>query len=120
MFVYTPLVNESNSRGNEDGQAQTTWGNLSAFQVPFIVVPDSYVTKHNIPQNALSIVICAGQLFYSILGDTNGDSPEVIGEASWLLGQTCFPNDGLNGIKGHSEPDVLCNYHLSPIWFIMG
>lgn len=47
-------------------------------------------------------------MFYGIFGDTDGDTPQVIGEASWLLAQTCFPNDGLNGGKGHTPPDVTC------------
>jgi len=46
-------------------------------------------------------------MFYGVLGDTNGDDPEVIGEASWLMGQTCFPGEGLNGAKGHTGVDVL-------------
>jgi chitosanase len=96
-------------RGNSDGQPQTSFGNLSAFQVPFIVVPQQYVDRKNIPANALCAVICAGQMYYGIMGDTNGANPEVIGEASWLFAQTCFPNDGLNGAHGHATPDVFCN-----------
>jgi hypothetical protein len=38
----------------------------------------------------------------------SGDSPEVIGEASILMAQTCFPDEGLDGGKGHSQLDVLC------------
>jgi len=37
----------------------------------------------------------------------SGDNPEVIGEASILMAQTCFPNEGLDGGKGHSRADVL-------------
>jgi len=98
----------TDTRGNKDGQPQTTWGNLSAFNVPYIVVPDSFVTRNSIPRNAISAVICGGNMFYGILGDTNGNNPEVIGEASWLFGQTCFPDEGLFGAKGHSGVDVLC------------
>lgn len=71
-------------------------------------MPDSYVSLKKIPPNALSVVICAGQMYYAIMGDTNGDTPEVIGEASWAMGQACFPNDGLNGGVGHATVDVLC------------
>ena len=94
--------------GNPDGQPQTTWGHLSAYQVPYIVVPNAAFKMLKIPQNAISVVICGGQMFYAIMGDTNGDDPQVIGEASWLLGQTRFPNEGLNGGKSHDIVDVLC------------
>jgi chitosanase len=102
-------------RGNTDGQNATNYGHLSAYNVPWIVIPDSFVTQHNIPDNAISAVICAGQMFYAIMGDTNGNDPEVIGEGSILLGQTCFPNDGLNGGVGHSADDVLC---ISLLFFV--
>jgi len=108
-----PFSFSVNGRGNTDGQNQTSYGNLSAFNVPYIVVPDSYVTDHDIPGNAISVVVCAGQMYYAIMGDTNGDVPEVIGEASWLVGQACFPQDGLNGGTGHDSVDVLCI--LSPL-----
>ena len=94
--------------GNQDGQNETSYGDLSAYHVPWIVVPDSFATQHKIPPNAISAVICAGRMFYAIMGDTNGADPEVIGEGSILLGQTCFPKEGLNGGKGHSADDVLC------------
>lgn len=38
----------------------------------------------------------------------SGDNPEVIGEASILMAQTCFPNEALDGGKGHSTTNVLC------------
>lgn len=47
-------------------------------------------------------------MFYGIYGDSNGDTPEVIGEASWLLARTCFPGENLNGNVGHSKADVTC------------
>jgi len=109
---YTTLFKITYIRGNPDGQPQTAYGNLSAFQVPYIVVPSSYVEKHNIPGNAISAVVCAGQMYYAVMGDTNGDTPEVIGEASWLVGQTCFPNEGLDGGMGHDQVDVLCSFTL--------
>jgi hypothetical protein len=49
-----------------------------------------------------------GKMFYGIYGDTDGDSPQVIGEASWLMARTCFPNDDLNGNSGHGAVDVTC------------
>jgi len=54
------------------------------------------------------VVICNNLVYYGILGDTDGDTPEAIGEASWLMAQTCFPDEGLNGATGHETPDVLC------------
>ena len=95
-----------------DGQNQSTYGNLSAYHVPWVVVPNSYVTLHNIPPNAISAVICDGKMYYAVMGDTNGDVPEVIGEGSWLLAQTCFPTDGLSGNIGHATSDVLCIFPL--------
>jgi hypothetical protein len=50
-------------------------------------------------------------MFYGIYGDSDGDDPEVIGEASWLMAQTCFPNDDLNGNSGHGSVDVTCKLH---------
>jgi chitosanase len=100
-------------RGNTDGQPQTTYGNLSAFNVPYIVVPDAFVRSRKIPANAISAVICNGTMYYAIMGDTNGDTPEVIGEASWLLGQTCFPIEILNGGSAHEGRDVLCMSFLT-------
>lgn len=47
-------------------------------------------------------------MYYGILGDSNGDDPEVTGEASWLMARTCFPDDDLNGAEGHAEADVTC------------
>jgi len=105
--VFLP-VEGVNIRGNTDGQNDTTWGALSAYNVPYIVVPDSFVEGRKIPQNALSVVICAGQMFYAILGDTNGNVPEVMGEASILMGETCFPNTNVSGAVGHDSTDVLC------------
>ncbi|KAF8336588.1 fungal chitosanase of glycosyl hydrolase group 75-domain-containing protein [Cantharellus anzutake] len=94
--------------GNTDGQPQTTYGALSAYSVPWIVIPDSFVSQHSsrLPGNNVAAVLCNGKLFYGILGDTNGDSPEVTGEASYLLGRSCFPSDNLNGGKGHGSADV--------------
>jgi chitosanase len=95
-------------RGNTDGQNETSYGHLSAYHVPWIVVPDSFVHQHQIPPNAISVVICGGQMFYAILGDTNKADPEVIGEGSILLGQTCFPDEPIDGRYGHVYDDVLC------------
>lgn len=94
-------------KGNGDGQKQTSYGALSAKRVPFYVLPQTFVDKHKIKGNSLGAVICNGKMYYAIMGDTNGDSPEVIGEASWLLAQTCFPSDKLDGAAGHDKTDVM-------------
>jgi chitosanase len=38
----------------------------------------------------------------------SGANPETIGEASILMGQTCFPNAGIDGGTGHDQADVGC------------
>nr|BAH80469.1 putative chitosanase [Lentinula edodes] len=93
-------------QGNDDGQSETSYGALSAKRVPFYVLPQSFVDQQKIKGNSLGAIICNNKMFYAIMGDTNGDSPEVIGEASWLMARTCFPADDLNGAKGHDQSDV--------------
>ncbi|PTU21244.1 hypothetical protein P175DRAFT_0436784 [Aspergillus ochraceoroseus IBT 24754] len=95
-------------KGNPDGQSETDWGALAAYEVPWIVIPDKYVTANSkkLPGNNIAAVICNGKMFYGILGDTNGDDPEVTGEASWLMARTCFPDEDLNGDSGHTPADV--------------
>jgi len=51
-------------------------------------------------------------MFYGIYGDTDGDTPQVIGEASWLMDRTCFSNDDLNGNSGHGAAGVTCKSEL--------
>ncbi|KAL4925758.1 glycoside hydrolase family 75 protein [Aspergillus undulatus] len=94
--------------GNADGQLQTTWGALSAFEVPFIVIPQAFLEANPvaIPGNNVAAVICNNKMFYAILGDSNGNFPQVMGEASWLLAHSCFPEANLSGSKGHDESDV--------------
>ena len=43
--------------------------------------------------------------FYGVWGDTNGFTST--GESSLALGKLCFPDEGLNGNRGHGEKDVL-------------
>jgi chitosanase len=54
-------------------------------------------------------------MFYGILGDTNGNDPQVTGEASWLMARTCFPDDDLGGNSGHAEADVTCKHPFIPL-----
>ncbi|KAL4952722.1 fungal chitosanase [Aspergillus filifer] len=95
-------------RGNEDGLPETNWGALSAYEVPWVVIPDEYLTANHdiLPGNNVAAVICNGRMFYSILGDSNGDDPQLTGEASWLMARTCFPHEHLNGSSGHEQFDV--------------
>ncbi|KAJ5190914.1 uncharacterized protein N7498_009899 [Penicillium cinerascens] len=95
-------------RGNQDGQPQTNFGALAAYEVPWIVIPNKFATTYQsvLPGNNIGAVICDGNMFYGIYGDSNGGTPEVIGEASWLMARTCFPNDDLNGNDGHDGVDV--------------
>ena len=78
------------------------------LSVPWVVIPESFFEEKKVPKNALSAVVCDGRVFYGIMGDTDADNPEVIGEVSLLLGNTCFPDEGLNGGLGHDALDVLC------------
>lgn len=95
-------------QGNPDGQKETDLGALAAYEVPYIVIPQKYVNTvmSALPGNNVVAVICDGKMFYGIFGDTNGDSPEVIGEASWRFAQTCFPNGKITGNNGHGQADV--------------
>ncbi|KAJ5657886.1 uncharacterized protein N7484_001535 [Penicillium longicatenatum] len=95
-------------KGNQDGQSETNFGALAAYEVPWIVIPDKFGTTYQsvLPGNNVGAVICDGKMFYGIYGDSDGDDPEVIGEASWLMARTCFPNDDLNGNAGHGSVDV--------------
>jgi len=94
--------------GNPDGQPTTSFGRLDSIRVPWIVIPESTFEQQNIPPNAISAIICGGRMYYGIMGDTNSDNPQVIGEASVLMAQTCFPFENLGGNTGHDRPDVLC------------
>ncbi|KAJ5720446.1 uncharacterized protein N7483_008380 [Penicillium malachiteum] len=93
---------------NQDGQPQTNFGALAAYEVPWIVIPDKFGTQYRsvLPGNNIAAVICDGKMFYGIYGDSDGDDPEVIGEVSWLMTRTCFPNDNLDGSNGHTGLDV--------------
>ncbi|KAL4736345.1 fungal chitosanase of glycosyl hydrolase group 75-domain-containing protein [Aspergillus similis] len=95
--------------GNADGKPLTNWGALSAFEVPYIVIPQAFLEANPtaIPGTNVAAVICKNKMFYAVLGDTNGNNPQVTGEASWLLARSCFPEDNLNGNKGHDEADVI-------------
>ncbi|KAE8416053.1 fungal chitosanase of glycosyl hydrolase group 75-domain-containing protein [Aspergillus pseudocaelatus] len=94
--------------GNGDGQPQTNWGALSAYAVPYIVIPDRFLVanKDILLGNNIAAVICNGKMYYGILGDSNGDDPQITGEASWLMARTCFPKENLQGNNAHSSKDI--------------
>ena len=100
------------------------------------MIPESFVNKHssdlpgnnvaaviwyaNLPLNIITDLIYLrytsnGKMFYGIFGDSNGASPEVIGEASWRMGKACFPDGNISGANGHGEADVTCGFHIF-IW----
>ncbi|KAJ6781485.1 hypothetical protein PWT90_02689 [Aphanocladium album] len=99
---------DSHCKGNDDGETHTDFGALAAYEVPFVVIPNKFASEHEkeLAGNNLVAVICNGKLYYGVFGDTDGDSPQEIGEASWLMANTCFPGEGLNGGQGHSDADV--------------
>jgi len=94
---------------NPDGQPLTSFGQLDASKVPFFVIPEKFYRSHkkHIKPNSLGAMICNGKMVYGIFGDTNGGNPQIIGEASILTAQTCFPKDKLDGGRGHTRADVL-------------
>jgi chitosanase len=51
-------------------------------------------------------------MYFAIFGDTDGDDPELIGEASLRTATACFPNDDLSGGQGHGDTDVTCQFFL--------
>ncbi|KAA1477017.1 Chitosanase-domain-containing protein [Dentipellis sp. KUC8613] len=94
--------------GNPDGQSETSFGALNAAQVPFYVLPLKFTDAHkDIKPNSLGAIVCNKKIVYGIYGDQNGDDPQVIGEASIVLAQACFPDDKLSGDNGHTPLDVL-------------
>ncbi|KHN95581.1 Fungal chitosanase [Metarhizium album ARSEF 1941] len=50
-------------------------------------------------------VVCNGQLFYAVWGDTNDFTST--GEASLALGRLCFPKEIFSGNSTHAPKDVL-------------
>ncbi|KAF2000848.1 glycoside hydrolase family 75 protein [Amniculicola lignicola CBS 123094] len=50
-------------------------------------------------------VVCNNKLFYGVWGDVNGGY--LTGESSLALAKRCYPDEGLNGNKGHGDHDVL-------------
>jgi len=95
--------------GHSSSQDETSFGAMDATKVPYYVLPEKFTDQQKdfIKPNALGAIICDGKMFYGIYADQNGAQKEVIGEASILLAQTCFPNDNISGNNGHGPVDVL-------------
>ncbi|KAF7303644.1 Endo-chitosanase [Mycena indigotica] len=98
---------KANCKGNRDGQSETSFGALDATKVPYFVLPERFTKDYKslLMHNALGAIICNGKMFYGIYGDQDADSPQVIGEASILIAQTCFGNT-VDGNNAHSQADV--------------
>ncbi|KAJ7827126.1 fungal chitosanase of glycosyl hydrolase group 75-domain-containing protein [Mycena olivaceomarginata] len=99
---------KANCKGNRDGQTATSFGALDATQVPYFVLPERFTIQYKsiLKDNALGAIICGSKMLYGIYGDQDADSPQVIGEASILIGQTCFPGGTIDGGNGHPQNDV--------------
>ncbi|KAJ6567805.1 fungal chitosanase of glycosyl hydrolase group 75-domain-containing protein, partial [Mycena sp. CBHHK59/15] len=101
--------------GNTDGQKLTSFGTLDAKQVPYFVLPLKF-TKDNksiLKDNVLGAIICSGKMFYGIYGDQ--EIHKVIGEASILMGQSCFPQMRIDGANSHAAVDIACeHFTISP------
>ncbi|KAL7904435.1 glycoside hydrolase family 75 protein [Trichoderma velutinum] len=81
---------------------------LNANIHPYVVVNEPpYFDAQHFGLQPLSVmaVVCNNQVWYGIWGDTNTEP--TTGEASISLAQLCYPNDGLNGDRGHGTKDVL-------------
>lgn len=74
----------------------------------------SYLSKPRLI--SLTCQISDGKIFYGVFADTDGDDPEEIGEASWLMARTCFPSEDLNGGNGHTPADVTCKWFKTDIF----
>ncbi|KFY09513.1 hypothetical protein V491_08125 [Pseudogymnoascus sp. VKM F-3775] len=67
--------------------------------------PEFKPKDHGMEPLSVMAVVCNDQVFYGIWGDTNGGTS--VGEASISLADLCFPDEDLNGNKGHDQKDVL-------------
>ncbi|KAF8218012.1 fungal chitosanase of glycosyl hydrolase group 75-domain-containing protein [Mycena galopus ATCC 62051] len=107
-FIADMDIDCDGLKGNQDGQTVTSFGALDATRVPYFVLPERFTTQYKsiLKDNALGAIICGSKMLYGIYGDQDADSPQVIGEASILIGQTCFPGGAIDGGNGHAESDV--------------
>ncbi|KAA1477018.1 Chitosanase-domain-containing protein [Dentipellis sp. KUC8613] len=90
----------------DSGNASTSFGHLDTTKVPYYVLPTKFTDAHpDVKPNSLGAVVCNGQMFYGIFG--NKFDGDLIGAASQLLAQSCFPDDQLSASKSHGALDVL-------------
>ncbi|RPA97013.1 Chitosanase-domain-containing protein [Choiromyces venosus 120613-1] len=66
--------------------------------------PSFEPTQYGVPELGIAVVVCAGQFFYAVWGDTNGGT--LVGEASISLATACF-DPSMTGNNGHTDRDVL-------------
>lgn len=102
LGLLSPSISKRLSRASFQ---ETIWQLLSGMQ---------YSAHFMSCEKAYLLSLSDGKMFYGIYADSNGDSPEVIGEASWLMARTCFPSENLNGGIGHTGVDVTCKFFKLP------
>ncbi|PWW76980.1 Glycoside Hydrolase Family 75 protein [Tuber magnatum] len=66
--------------------------------------PSFEPTRYGVPELGVAVVVCGGEFFYAVWGDTNGGT--LVGEVSISLATACF-GQGMTGDSGHSESDIL-------------
>ncbi|KAF7587634.1 hypothetical protein BBP40_006918 [Aspergillus hancockii] len=86
-------------KGNLDDQGTTNWGALAAYEV---VIPQRFLDHIGdaLPGNQYC---CCYLMYYGILDDATGDSPEVTGEASWL---TTGPVSLVRRLRGKNPQSI--------------
>lgn len=95
----------------KDQVSQYGISDLDATIHPYVVfgnegaVPNFDPQEYGMKPLSVMAVVCDGQVFYGVWGDTNGLTST--GEASISLAQLCFPNDNISGYNGHDQNDVL-------------
>ncbi|KAI9925881.1 hypothetical protein ASPWEDRAFT_158487 [Aspergillus wentii DTO 134E9] len=106
--------NDGTSQGEtafKDTVAKYGISDLNANIHPYVVFgneedkPSFDPQEYGMDPLSVMAVVCGGQVYYGVWGDTNGGTST--GEASISLAQLCFPNDKISGDNGHDEEDVL-------------
>ncbi|KAG0641302.1 putative chitosanase [Tuber brumale] len=106
-------VNDPTGQGQtafKDGTARYGLDDLDSNKHSYIVFgnqknsPSFEPSQYGVPDLGVAVVVCAGQFFYAVWGDTNGGT--LVGEASISLATACF-GQGITGNNGHPDTDVL-------------
>ncbi|CAZ81787.1 unnamed protein product [Tuber melanosporum] len=106
-------VNDPTGQGQtafKDGVAKYGLDDLDSNKHSYIVFGNQKYstsfdpTQYGVPELGVVVVVCAGQFFYAVWGDTNGGT--LVGEASISLATACF-GQGMTGNSGHPDTDVL-------------